>query len=207
VKAKRHLITTLFAWNDQLWALLATFLIMFVMLVVVVQTENNKTEDAEAHAGNMSIDIKWQYGLDIDVDLWFEYPGNDKANPIYYSNRDSSRGNLVKDDLGLINDNQPENYENAFIRGLKPGRYTFNVHMFANRAESFPVDVRAKIVMRKSDNSKSEVVWEGVIQLLHKGDEVTLVDFTLDHELNVRDSNTLLNSLVLRTSPNYEFIR
>jgi hypothetical protein len=191
---KRHLITTLFAWNDQLWVLMAVFLMMFVLLVASVKKDADKKEDNDTTAGNMSIEIKWKYGLDADVDLWFQYAGS-QEDPVFYNNKDTHRANLVRDDLGIYNDYAPENFENAFIRGLEAGDYTINLHLFSNRAGELPIDVDVRVTMKTRDDGSPTEIWKGKVTLREMGEELTVIRFKLDRKFKPFDLNSVFLSL------------
>jgi heme/copper-type cytochrome/quinol oxidase subunit 2 len=192
VNKNRHLINTLFAWNDQLWALLATFLILFVLVIAVVK----KTESTEADttAGNMSVEIKWTYDTDIDVDLWVLKVGD---FPIWYNNKDTNYGNLVKDDMNNGSHGK-ENYENIFIRKLDAGEYVVNVHLFSDHQQVLPVPVKVRVVMRPTQNAHNETVFDDTIILKKYGEERTAIRFTLDSNGKIIDRTTLSFPMVYK---------
>jgi hypothetical protein len=191
MRSKSRIITTLYAWNDSLWSLLACFLIAVVLLLAVAQQIKKDEEAKQTNAGNLSIYIEWDYDNDVDVDLWFSYPGC-QGCPVYYGNRQTPRGWLGRDDVGSANSRQ--NNENATVYDLEPGEYAINVHAFGNHSKSFPAKVYAEINM-KTDRGV-ERVYTGTVELKSVKDEVTIIRFNLDRDMRVTNKTHLFTPLV-----------
>ena len=77
------------------------------------------------------VEANWPPELDSDVDLWVQAPGD---VPVGYSNKGGAVFNLLRDDLGQQLDLSGLNYETAYSRGIVPGEYTVNLHLYRNRA-------------------------------------------------------------------------
>ena len=157
------------------------FLLVFAYLVIgaVALANVRKKEEAASGAtppGSVIVDIHWDDKIDADVDLWVEAPGD---VPVGYSNKAGMIFNLLRDDLGHSGDPVSMNYEIAYGRGLWPGEYTVNAHLYRSLDNHFPVPVTAKVSVRGPDG--------GVVNLLHSdftltyvGQETTVFRFRLD---------------------------
>ncbi len=157
------------------------FLLVFAYLVIgaVALANVRKKEEATSGAtppGSVIVDIHWDDKIDADVDLWVEAPGD---VPVGYSNKAGMIFNLLRDDLGHSGDPVSMNYEIAYGRGLWPGEYTVNAHLYRSLDNHFPVPVQAKVSVRGPDGE--------VVNLLHSdftltyvGQETTVFRFRLD---------------------------
>jgi hypothetical protein len=157
------------------------FLLVFAYLVIgaVALANVRKKEEATSGAtppGSVIVDIHWDDKIDADVDLWVEAPGD---VPVGYSNKAGMIFNLLRDDLGHSGDPVSMNYEIAYGRGIWPGEYTVNAHLYRSLDNRFPVPVAAKVSVRGADGE--------VVNLLHSdftltyvGQETTVFRFKLD---------------------------
>ena len=75
------------------------------------------------------IEARWPDGVDADVDLWVQAPGD---VPVGYSNKGGAIFNLLRDDLGQRADATGMNYEVSYARGMPAGEYTANLHLYRN---------------------------------------------------------------------------
>jgi hypothetical protein len=110
---------------------------------------------------------------------------------------------LDRDDRGMTNDVivingkqivNPLNQEVVTIRGIEPGEFTVNAHYYDSK-DGRPVEVTASVI---KVNPRAEVVYYGQINLARKGEEGTLVRFTVLPDGSVVNVNTLPKSLVQR---------
>ena len=83
----------------------------------------------------MIVEVRWPDQLDSDVDLWVQAPGD---VPVGYSNKGGAIFNLLRDDLGQRADATGMNYEVSYSRGIPPGEYMVNVHLYRNAAGVMP---------------------------------------------------------------------
>ncbi|MBT7612680.1 MAG: hypothetical protein HN577_05635, partial [Rhodospirillaceae bacterium] len=116
-------------------------LLGFVALVILLLPHVNPPEVKNADLltpGNVIIEIKWPEHIDADVDLWVKAPGD---GPVGWSQRGGSIFDLLRDDLGYMNDLTSANHEMAYSRGVPEGEYIVNVHMYRNETEVWPVPV------------------------------------------------------------------
>lgn len=167
--------------NDMLFVfLLGLTIIIFVLLYHI----NPVGEDSETEIippGEIVAEIRWfPDDLNCDVDLWVEGPGD---YPVGYSHLRGKQWNLLRDDLGNRNDHLLLNYEHAFTRGILPGAYTINAHMY--RCKEFPVRVvyNIAIIQRKSHVRNTTVIASGEEIMTRQGEEITLSRFS------IRDDN------------------
>ncbi|MFQ5545045.1 MAG: hypothetical protein ACE5FE_03590, partial [Acidiferrobacterales bacterium] len=93
----------------------------FVMLVLLLLPHINPRatpQDPAPTPGNVMVELRWPDELNADVDLWVQAPGD---GPVGYSNQGSAIFNLLRDDLGHINDVTDLNYEMSYSRGVPAG--------------------------------------------------------------------------------------
>ena len=92
------------------------------------------------------VEANWPPDLDSDVDLWVQAPGD---VPVGYSNKGGAVFNLLRDDLGQQLDLSGLNYESSYSRGIVPGEYTVNVHLYRNRAAVAAVPVTVVVSTKR----------------------------------------------------------
>jgi uncharacterized membrane protein YqiK len=89
----------------------------------------------------------------------------------------------------------PIRQEIVTLRGLVPGEYVVNAHYYESK-DKLPVDVSVAVV---KVNPQAEIVYTGTQQIPAKGDERTLVRFSIDESGNVIDLNTRPLTIVQRS--------
>jgi len=169
--------------RDMLTLLLCGFVACAVLAVPFMNDPKKadaQTVGAVSPPGNVIVDAQWPDNWRTDVDLWVQAPGD---VPVGYSNKGGVIMNLLRDDLGT-NDPTPLRYENQFSRGVPPGEYTVNLHLFRNLQGTFPVPV--DVTVRCSyDNKGARNVVNTKVQLNREGEEVTALRFRLDEQCNL----------------------
>ena len=125
------------------------------------------------------VEITWPSGWNTDVDLWVQAPGD---VPVGYSNKGGLIFNLLRDDLGRVGDPTDINYEIAFSRGIPPGEYTVNVHLFRNAEGTLPVPVNAVVSVKPKPQAQARQILASKVALTRHGQELTVFRFTLDEE-------------------------
>jgi hypothetical protein len=153
----------------------------FVAIVVLLLPHLNPPAQANvveaiAAPGNVIVEIRWKDGSDADVDLWVQAPGD---VPVGYSNKGGAIFNLLRDDLGRVGDPTNQNYEISFSRGLPPGEYTANVHLYRNPSGQ-PVEVTMAISSKPNAQSSARPLLTTKMVLRREGEELTGFRFTLD---------------------------
>src|SRR4051794_34646124 len=106
----------------------------FIVCVVLMLPHINaakaaRTAEGARAPGNVVIEASWPPDLDTDVDLWVQGPGD---VPVGYSNKGGGLFNLLRDDLGHVMDVSGMNYETSYSRGVLPGEYVVNLHLYRN---------------------------------------------------------------------------
>ncbi len=126
--------------------------------------------------GNVIVEARWDDKLRTDVDLWVQAPGD---VPVGYSNKSGLIFNLLRDDLGSYADPTEVNFETSYSRGIPPGEYTVNVHLFRNLDNVFPIWVRVVARVKAEHESGAATIAATRVRLDHEGDEVTAFRFSL----------------------------
>lgn len=155
-------------------------LLGFVTIVILLLPHLNppaKVTEATPQPGNIVVELHWPSELNTDVDLWVQAPGD---APVGYSNRGGRIFNLLRDDLGHLNDTSELNYEIAFSRGAPAGEYTVNLHLYSNTARVATVPARVVVGIKQGADAPMRVIATEQVQLLHTGQELTVVRFTLN---------------------------
>ncbi len=155
-------------------------LLGFVTIVVLLLPHlNPPTVDQQASpaAGNLVVEVRWDDGIDADVDLWVEAPGD---VPVGYSNKGGRIFNLLRDDLGHKGDVTGLNYEMAFSRGAPAGDYTVNLHLYRHNSGPLPMSAVVVIGIKLSPDAPLRSIVTERVDLAHQGQEVTVARFSLD---------------------------
>jgi len=173
--------------RDMLTLLLCGFVACAVLSVPFIN-DPKKAEAAGtglAPPGNVIVDARWPDNWRTDIDLWVQAPGD---VPVGYSNKSGLIFNLLRDDLGT-NDPTPLRYENAYSRGVPPGEYTVNLHLFRNLQNTYPVPVEVT-VRCSTDAKETRNIVSTKVTMNREGEEVTAFRFRLDEKCNLQQ-NTL----------------
>jgi len=164
-------------WRDVITLALAGFAAIVIILLSHINPPKQQVGEAKA-PGNVVVEAKWPDGKDIDVDLWVQAPGD---IPVGYSNLNGVAFNLLRDDLGNQADILSLNYETAYTRGIFPGEYIVNVHLYRNGINEYPV-VTTVVVSRRPEGMKMEQLFVSKVALKFVGQEITVVRFGLDRD-------------------------
>ena len=187
---------------DMLFNMLVLFVFCFVIALMAFNPRANKSGDVPAKAEFM-ITVSWPDDNPNDVDTWVEGPN---GRVVWFRNRDDGLVHLDRDDRGDQNNQivvngqtvaSPMRQEIVTLRGAVPGEYVVNAHYYESR-DKRPVSVRVQFIQI---NPQARVVFEGDDTLARKGDERTLLRFTLDAQGQVAQVSTTQKTIVARTSP------
>lgn len=165
-------------FRDMITLALAGFICMLLLLLPHVNPptkEGTGVADAEP-PGNVIIEARWDDKLRTDVDLWVQAPGD---VPVGYSNKSGLIFNLLRDDLGSYADPTEVNFETSFSRGIPPGEYAVNLHLFRNLDSVFPIYVRVVARVKAETESGAATIAATRVRLDHEGQEVTAFRFKL----------------------------
>ncbi len=165
-------------FRDVIMLALAGFVTIVLLLLPHVNPRAT-AEEGDKNPGNVVIELRWPDGLDVDVDLWVEAPGD---VPVGYSNKGGAVFNLLRDDLGLSGDMTGLNYEFSYSRGIPAGEYTVNVHLYRNRVNTYPVPVTVAASVKAGVDTSARQIVASRVELDHEGQEITAFRFTLDEK-------------------------
>jgi hypothetical protein len=160
-------------------ALLGFAVMVFIALALIRPEARSGLVDVKAE---IIITASWPDGNPDDIDLYVEEPG---GNVVWYYVREAGLIHLDRDDRGNLRDTievagttveTPLNQETVTMRGLVPGEYVVNVYRYtATTGEPVPVTVKVEKI-----NPALSVLHYGRTMLVAKGDEQTVLRFTLD---------------------------
>jgi hypothetical protein len=165
-------------FRDVIFLALAGF-IAIVLLLLPHLNPPAKAEDEARSPGNVIVEIRWPDDRNTDVDLWVEAPGD---VPVGYSNKGGMVFNLLRDDLGLHADFSGLNYEVSYSRGVPPGEYTVNLHLYRDLTGRLPVPVTVVVSVKPSPEQAAKQILATKVALEHEGEELTAFRFALDRE-------------------------
>ena len=197
---KRQYHTNL-AFLDVLFNTLLCFAALFAMSFILINP--SKKDNNVVAKGEFVIVMTWPKEMDNDVDIYVEDP---EGNLVAFMRREEGLMHLDRDDLGKRNDvvqtqfgeiEYDENREIVTLRGIMPGEYVINVHMYMKREESLltPVTVQLDKI-----NPYSTVMIKRVT-LGDSGEEKTAFRFILNNDGDVIEINELQKVLVKQQGP------
>ena len=139
-------------FRDVIMLALAGFIAMVLLLLPHLNPPGEAAQANVEPPGNVMVELRWPDEVDADVDLWVQAPGD---VPVGYSNKGSALFNLLRDDLGQRADATGLNYEVAYSRGIVPGEYTVNVHLYRNPSGTFPVPVTVVTSVKATPDARA----------------------------------------------------
>jgi hypothetical protein len=184
---------------DMLFNMLIAFVFCFIIALLAMNPKALKAGDIPSKAEYI-INVSWPDNNPNDIDTWVQGPGGEM---VWFRAREAGLMHLDRDDRGMTNDVivingkqivNPLNQEVVTIRGIAPGEFTVNAHYYDSK-DGKAVEVTASVI---KVNPRAEVVYYGQANLARKGDEATLVRFTVLPDGSVVNVNTLPKSLVQR---------
>jgi hypothetical protein len=176
----------------------------FFMLSLLLIKQDDQSSPSPTPKIEFMITVTWPPTFNDDVDSWLVDPLD---NIIFFNHREEGLMHLDRDDLGVKNDNitlpngkkyeYRENREVVSIRGIIPGEYIFNLHMFSKR-EPYATPVTVKL--EKMNPFKTVVVKE--VDLVGVGDEKTVFRFKIGNTGEVESlSDGPARSLIKKKVP------
>ncbi|MGE5203794.1 MAG: hypothetical protein ACM3O6_17180 [Acidobacteriota bacterium] len=164
------------SFRDMLFLLVFAYLVIGAVALAHVRKQAQEETAGKTPPGSVTVEIHWDDKVDADVDLWVQGPGD---VPVGYSNKNGIIFNLVRDDLGHSAEPIAMNYEVSYARGLWPGEYVVNAHLYRSADHRFPVEVRAT-VSTSDVNGQTRRLLQSKIELAYVGQETTIFRFKLD---------------------------
>ena len=194
------------AMVDVVFCIAISFIILFAiehMMINPLSKENTK-EAKEIFL----ISVTWPEGKPHDIDTYLMDP---TRRSVFFNAKEVGMMHLERDDRGHVGDNlilpdgqkveYESNIETVSIRGIIPGEYICNVHMYSlnynyedyldENGEEMVVDqtCKVKIQLIRIDGMSVEI--ENEVELLRIGQEKTAFRFTLNSQGKITDKNTL----------------
>jgi hypothetical protein len=166
-------------FRDLITLALCGFVVCVVLIMPHINPPVTKTAQDTDPPGNVIVEVRWPDELDSDVDLWVEAPGD---VPVGYSNKGGLIFNLLRDDLGKRADATGMNYEVSYSRGITPGEYTVNLHLYRHTAGVFPIPVTVVTSVKKSAKESARQLLASHIELVREGEELTVYRFQLSEQ-------------------------
>jgi len=183
-------------FTDLLFNALLGFVVMFILAFLLINPiARSGAVDPKAE---FLITLTWPDGREEDVDLYVEDPAGEL---VWFRRREAGLMHLDRDDLGQRNDMieiagrfviNPLNQEIVSIRGIVPGEYVVNLHLY-RAAGGKPVPATVKI---EKLNPKVELIFFGSLELTEPGEERTAARFSVGTDGRVRAVNQLPKQLV-----------
>ena len=171
-------------FRDVILIALLGFVALVILLLPHVNPPETKTSDLMT-PGNVIVEIKWPEEIDADVDLWVRAPGD---GAVGWSQRGGTIFDLLRDDLGFINDLTSTNHEMAYSRGVPEGEYIVNVHMYGPLPPNTTVPVTIVVSVRqKFDNTRQ--ILQTMVTLNHHHQEETAFRFRLTRDGDLVDGS------------------
>jgi hypothetical protein len=163
-------------FRDVVMLALAGFVVLVIMLLPHLNPPGAKTADS-APPGNVIVEVRWPDEIDADVDLWVQAPGD---IPVGYSNKGGAVFNLLRDDLGKRADVTGLNYETSYSRGILPGEYAVNLHLYRNPSKAYPVPATVVTSVKRGANDTARQLLASKVLLVREGEELTVYRFGLN---------------------------
>ena len=188
--------------NDILFIFNLALVIIVFALIFHINPPSKKDEAVIKSPGQIIAEIRWfPDDLNCDVDLWVQSP---HGIPVGYSNLKGRVWNLLRDDLGAgSNDYLGLNYEHAFSRGIMPGDYVVNIHMYGPLPSGTEIPVRVVVAVREKYGTTRQLL-QTTIKLRYRNQEETAYRFRLtsEGELVEGSVSTLRRNLITRPGAN-----
>ena len=184
-------------FRDVIMLALAGFIVIVLLLLPHINPPTKKALDETTPPGNIIVEIQWPDELDVDIDLWVQAPGD---VPVGYSNKGGVVFNLLRDDLGHFGDPLTINYENAYTRGVIPGEYTINLHVYRNNSKVYPVPVTVKVSKKLDKTANFVSMLTTKVKMEHENQELTVFRFDLNDIGDIKEGslNTIFKPLRAR---------
>jgi hypothetical protein len=163
-------------FRDVIMLALVGFVALVIIMLPHIQPPGAETTGEIISPGNVIVEVRWPDEVDADVDLWVQAPGD---LPVGYSNKGGAVFNLLRDDLGKRADATGLNYETSYSRGIPPGEYTVNLHLYRNPSQLYPVQATVVTSVKRDTAERAEQLLASEVLLLSDGEETTVYRFRL----------------------------
>ena len=163
-------------FRDVIMLALVGFVALVILMLPHIQPKGARATAEAIPPGNVIVEVRWPDELDADVDLWVQAPGD---VPVGYANKGGAVFNLLRDDLGNRADATGLNYETSYSRGILPGEYTVNLHLYRNSSQTFPVPVTVVTSVKSEAENSTKQILASEVELTREGEEMTVYRFQL----------------------------
>jgi hypothetical protein len=200
------------AFIDVLMNVNTAIIAISVLSFMLIQPLVKKNEGIEKKAEFVAT-IEWDKTLDCDVDFWVQDPN---GVVVSFQRKDFGLMNIERDDLGFHGDGivtrngtkivSEDNSETWVLRGVTPGEYTFNAHVYSCRispesdvritaGNPTPKPIVVNFRLIRINPSYTEVVTR-TRTFSKVWEEQTFVNLTLDTERRVSNQHDDFKPLV-----------
>ena len=200
-------------FTDLLFNLVIGFVYLFMIAFILINPVA-KTADVPKKADWLIV-IEWDHKFNDDIDLWVQDPSGKKVS---FTRRENGLMHLERDDLGHSSDmivypdsngtkpitkNLPINKEVVTLRGTIPGEYIVMAHVYSRNfavhpdggdTKDYPGWLKFSLVQV---NPYVEVDIE-VLEYQHRGQQFTLLNFTLDEDGSFVKSNKIPQNIITK---------
>lgn len=170
--------------EDILWNINLVLKVLFILALAQIAMMSKSVIDHNIKSdAQYLVTITWPDENPDDVDLWIEHDGKDI---VWFSHKSAGLMNLERDDRGLIDDTViidgqtievKQNKETVTLRGIIPGEYIVNIHMYTKRSKN---ETPVKVLVEKLN--PYSIKSAKTVKLTHGGEEVTALRFNLDEK-------------------------
>lgn len=190
MKTKRYHNPTSFI--DLLFLCLVGFVFLLVIAFLLIMPpidDQQKKPKAE-----FLVTLTWDSQTDDDVDLWIQDPAN---NIMFFREKEIGLMHLDRDDLGrrkdivVVNGQQITQYVNqeiATIRGVIPGEWIINIHMY-RKAYQNPANINVRV---DKLNPRFATIADKNYTMESKGDEITVARLTMTSKGEITHQDDVL---------------
>jgi len=185
------------AFLDLLFNALLGFVFLFIVAFSLVEIDR-KQGDIKTKA-EFVITVTWELDNSDDVDTWLADP---VGTVIWFQTKENGLMHLDRDDLGSKNDTYhlpdgttvqyPYNQEITTIRGIIPGIWILNLHMY-NKRRIEPASVNVEMVKL---NPSHRMIFVKDFILEERGQEVTACRFEMNLSGEIVSMDELKTSIV-----------
>lgn len=199
-------------FKDFLFNLLLVFIVLLALLLMLPKKPNESAKDITTKA-EFVIQMEWDSERNIDVDIWVK---DSNKNIVYFSGKKAMNMTLEQDDLGHSSDKYVKqdgtegifkiNEETVSIRGITPGTYTVNAHIYNDLGGISPSDPLL-VNVRVIKLNPYFKIFKGTKTFTERGEEQTFINFTIDESGEVIDKDFEYNEITHFRKRAGEFLR
>jgi hypothetical protein len=169
---------------------LFSLLLCCLAIILVVNHRVKDSTPTQSFQAAYTLVMEWPSKSNDDMDLW---ASDSEGHIVGFKRREGGDGSLMNlnhDNLGYSQNQQGTqldfNQEVIAIRGITPGEYIANCHVY-RKTDTTPTPVIIKLVKMKPH---AEVIVK-TNMMITAGDETTFFRFTLDKDGKVSNINSM----------------